>query len=313
MSPPALARTLTVRGAQSAVAVIEITGDPSAARDALGIEPPPAGGVGLRRIEGVDTLLVIRPAEDTLLLTPHGGAEVLRELEAALARGGIKPATAAAWPEASDQVEARVLAALGGVRGSYAVGVLLAQPTRWAAGVAEVPPGVARRLARLLRPPLVVATGSSNVGKSTLANAIAGREVARVADRPGVTRDAVAFEAEIGGLAVRYLDAPGRDASADEVLAGAQTLAEAAIAAADLVLWCDDARAPPPRIPPLDALVLRVALRLDLAAEGRPAWADVAVSALRGDGLGSLAAQIFEALVGRAAVEHPGAWAFWRS
>lgn len=200
-----------------------------------------------------------------------------------------------------------MLTALGHARGERAVTLLLDQPARWAAGSPRVPPDIARELSRLLHPPLVVATGPANVGKSSLANALAGRTVARVADRPGVTRDAVAVDLELDGLVVRWLDAPGVDLGDDGVLAAAQDLAGRAIEAADLVLWCQDARgAEPPPGP------VRVATRADLCPGPPPPWADVAVSTVSGLGLADLAGLVRRRLVGDAALAHPGAWGFWK-
>ncbi|MFI4915242.1 MAG: GTPase [Phycisphaerales bacterium JB060] len=295
-------------GIASAVAVFEVVGDIDAACEALGFTAPTIGRAALRTVPNVDTLLAIRPSESVLLLTPHGGVQVCRALSKAMLDAGLSRSNAdPAWPEASSEVEARMLTALGHARGERAVAHLLDQPSRWEAGVDEVPHNIARELTRLLHPPLVVATGPANVGKSSLMNALAGRTVARVADRPGVTRDAVAVDLELDGLVVRWLDAPGVDLSDDAVLAEAQALARRAIGAADLVLWCADARSEA-----ADADGLRVATRADLFDGPPPPWADVAVSTVDGRGLASLSRLIRQRLVGDVALAHAGAWAFWR-
>ncbi len=54
-----------------------------------------------------------------------------------------------------------------------------------------------RVLRRLIDPPLVVAIGPPNIGKSSLLNALAGRSVALVADEAGTTRDHVGGDAGI--------------------------------------------------------------------------------------------------------------------
>lgn len=326
-------------GIASAVAVFELVGDIDAACNAIGTTAPDVGNAALRTVPHVDTLLAIRPSASVLLLTPHGGVQVCRALSKAMLDAGLSRTDAdPAWPEASSDIEARMLTALSGVRGERAVAHLLDQPRRWRQSAplpiancqlpssdlarpagnwqwamgngSEVPTEVARELSRLLHPPLVVATGPANVGKSSLMNALAGRTVARVADRPGVTRDAVAVDLELDGLLVRWLDAPGVDLAQDEVLAEAQALARQAIDAADLVLWCQDARSKAP-----DADGLRVAMRADLALGPAPApwlgWADAAVSATTGQGLPELTRLVRQRLVSDAALAHPGAWAFW--
>lgn len=297
----------------SAVAIFEITGDPDAPCRALGISPPAVGRAALRTIPHVDTVLAIRPSERVLLLTPHGGAAACRALSRALLDAGVERSTAPpAWPEAADEVEAHALTALAHARGERAIAHLLSQPERWASGQGEVPPAVAGELQRLLRPPLVVATGPANVGKSSLINALASQTIARVADRPGVTRDAVAADLELDGLVVRWLDAPGADqADDDPVLTAAQQLAAQAIAMADLVLWCQDARQDTKTLTPR-ANRLLVAMRADLAPGHAPPWAHATVSAHTGQGLPELTRLIRQRLVSDETLAHRGAWAFWR-
>lgn len=305
---PATFAQRSTPGIASAVAVFEVVGDIDAACEAVGFNAPAIGKAALRTVPGVDTLLAIRPDARTLLITPHGGVQVCRSLARALLEAGIARSDAdPAWPEASEEIEARTLTTLGRVRGERAVAHLLSQPARWASELDEVPGDVARELSYLLHPPLVVATGPANVGKSSLANALAGRTVARVADRPGVTRDAVAVDLELDGLVVRWLDAPGVDLGDDAVLAEAQALARQAIDAADLVIWCQDAAGFEP-----ERGDLRVAMRADLHPSPPPPWADVAVSTVTGQGLPELTRLVRQRLVSDAALAHPGRWAFWR-
>ena len=307
MPPTASFAQHSTPGVASAVAVFELVGDVEAACTALNFTAPTVGRAALRAVPNVDTLLAIRPSEGTVLLTPHGGVQVCLALSQALLDAGLSRSDEdPRWPEASSGVEARMLTALGHARGERAVAHLLSQVSRWATDAEEVPAGIARQLDRLLHPPLVVATGPANVGKSSLANALAGRTVARVADRPGVTRDAVAVDLELDGLVVRWLDAPGVDLADDDVLAEAQALARRAINAAELVIWCQDAGGPEPQ-----SDNLRVATRADLLDGPPPPWADAAVSTVTGDGLAELTRLIRRRLVSDGALAHPGAWGFW--
>ena len=55
----------------------------------------------------------------------------------------------------------------------------------------------------------VAIIGRPNVGKSTLFNRLAGKKLALVDDRPGVTRDRREGEAKLGDLAFKIVDTAG--------------------------------------------------------------------------------------------------------
>ncbi|WP_417770615.1 tRNA uridine-5-carboxymethylaminomethyl(34) synthesis GTPase MnmE [Stappia sp.] len=63
----------------------------------------------------------------------------------------------------------------------------------------------------------VAIVGAPNVGKSTLLNAIAGREAAITSEYAGTTRDVIEVRLEISGLAVTLLDTAGLRNSSDHV------------------------------------------------------------------------------------------------
>jgi tRNA modification GTPase len=65
--------------------------------------------------------------------------------------------------------------------------------------------------------PDVVLRGLPNVGKSSLLNALAGRDVAIVSDIAGTTRDVVWHELEIGEGRVRLIDTAGIEEERDEI------------------------------------------------------------------------------------------------
>ncbi len=80
--------------------------------------------------------------------------------------------------------------------------------------------------------PRVVLRGPANAGKSTLFNALVGRDRVVTDSVGGTTRDAIAEAMSLDGMSIVLVDTPG-----DHV-----TTAEAASTAeseADLVLWCD--------------------------------------------------------------------------
>jgi GTP-binding protein len=92
--------------------------------------------------------------------------------------------------------------------------------------------------------PLAVAVvGRPNVGKSTLFNRLAGKQLAIVHDTPGVTRDRQDALAQLGSLSVRLIDTAGFDIGAPGSLSMRmtdQTLS--AIKDADVCLFVVNAR-----------------------------------------------------------------------
>lgn len=63
----------------------------------------------------------------------------------------------------------------------------------------------------------VAIVGAPNVGKSTLLNALAGREAAITSEHAGTTRDVIEVRMDLGGLPVTFLDTAGLRETKDEV------------------------------------------------------------------------------------------------
>jgi GTP-binding protein len=94
------------------------------------------------------------------------------------------------------------------------------------------------------RLPQIAVVGFPNVGKSTLANRLAGGREAVVHRDAGVTRDRKALDCEWNGCRFRLIDTGGVDLAADDSLSVAvQRQAREAIADADAVALVVDARA----------------------------------------------------------------------
>lgn len=97
--------------------------------------------------------------------------------------------------------------------------------------------------------PLVAIVGRPNVGKSTLFNRLAGRRRALVDDHPGLTRDRIVEEVEVGTRRVLLVDTAGlepltdRDDEGEDLHAAVQAQARAAVAQADGVLFVVDGQA----------------------------------------------------------------------
>lgn len=304
---------------QGAIAIIELRGEVGAVLERLGAGEVAAGRVVLRRLPGVDEMVVARLAPDAAVLFPHAGPAVVRRVVNALERAGAARADSDRleddWPEAADAVEARLCAALARAASPQAIDLLLDQPRRWreVTTLGKLSERDSAVLRRLIDPPLVVALGPPNIGKSTLLNALAGRQVAVVADQPGSTRDHVGLLIDLAGLVVRFVDAPGiESATPDPLAAEAQRLALQVAEVADLVLLCGDAGtqflpAPPGR----DAL--RVALRGDLGLPAEPFDVSVAVHPSSGSprGLEALVSTVRDRLVPPDLLADQRAWRFW--
>jgi tRNA modification GTPase len=147
-----------------------------------------------------------------------------------------------------------------------------------------------------LRDGLVVAiAGPPNVGKSTLMNQLARREVAIVSPHAGTTRDIIEVQLDLDGYPVTVIDTAGIRETHDPVEQEGVRRARARAAEADLVLWLTDADDAKPA--ESDAQTWIVRNKIDLAPPSRGVGDRMfAISASRGDGLTELIA----ALVGYA-------------
>jgi tRNA modification GTPase len=93
-----------------------------------------------------------------------------------------------------------------------------------------------------LRDGLVVAiAGPPNVGKSTLMNQLARRDVAIVSPHAGTTRDVIEVQLDLDGYPVTVIDTAGIRETDDPVEQEGVRRARARAAEADLVLWLADA------------------------------------------------------------------------
>lgn len=91
--------------------------------------------------------------------------------------------------------------------------------------------------------PIVAIVGRPNVGKSTLFNRMAGKRIAIVEDRPGVTRDRIYAECEWLDNYFTLIDTGGIEPNTtDTIFAQMRIQAEIAIEMADLVLFMVDGK-----------------------------------------------------------------------
>lgn len=150
--------------------------------------------------------------------------------------------------------------------------------------------GAAERIRSGLEVALI---GPPNAGKSTLLNALAGREAAITSEIAGTTRDVIEVRMEIAGLAVTLLDTAGLRETSDPVESIGVDRARRRAAAADLRLILGD---PGPGVVVMEHDI-RIAAKADLGAAGP----GLPVSALTGQGVAELLDQIGVRLSARVA------------
>ena len=158
-----------------------------------------------------------------------------------------------------------------------------------------------------LREGLVVAiSGPPNVGKSTLINLLARREVAIVSPHAGTTRDIIEVQLDLDGYPVTVIDTAGIRETDDPVEQEGVRRARMRAADADLVLWMTDARQAQHGIDarvsakstPVWLVRNKIDLGEDFGAGGSfpPAAGGIVfgISASRGDGVGDLIAALVD-------------------
>ncbi|GEO86598.1 tRNA modification GTPase MnmE [Ciceribacter naphthalenivorans] len=140
----------------------------------------------------------------------------------------------------------------------------------------------------------VVIAGRPNAGKSSLLNALAGRDVAIVTEYAGTTRDILHCELDIGGYAVHFYDTAGiRDASEPVEREGVRR-ALGQIDEADLVLSLASVDTPDDFVEvPAGCSVVRVCTKADLLTDSDPKpITDILISSASGYGITELKAKV---------------------
>jgi tRNA modification GTPase len=150
-----------------------------------------------------------------------------------------------------------------------------------------------RRGERLREGLVFAVTGRPNVGKSSLVNALAERDVAIVSAMPGTTRDALEARVVLGGVPVTLVDTAGLRESTDAIEAEGVRRARARAAEADLVVAVTEPGEVIAAPAPDDRPRMLVMNKLDLV--GLVPEGAIGVSALTGEGLDMLRARLAEA------------------
>ncbi|MCR9128187.1 MAG: ribosome biogenesis GTPase Der [Alphaproteobacteria bacterium] len=160
------------------------------------------------------------------------------------------------------------------------------------------------------RVPSLAILGRPNVGKSTLFNRLAGKQLAIVDDRPGVTRDRKEARGTIGDLTFRLIDTAGYEDEKHGIEARMRAQTEAALAEADFIIFLIDGREGVTALDERFAAIVRKAGKPVILAvnkcEGRrgeegvaEAWSlglgePIPVSAAHGEGISDLYTRLAE-------------------
>lgn len=136
----------------------------------------------------------------------------------------------------------------------------------------------------------VVLAGPPNSGKSTLLNALVGREAAIVSDIAGTTRDMIEVPIGVEGIALLFTDTAGlRDDSHDVIEQIGIDRSHAAMRQADIILWLgSEGEGPDHRY------LIEVATKSDMSAQQIKSPAAISVSAFTGMGINQLLQTVAE-------------------
>ena len=208
----------------------------AASRDGRCVEVNCHGGVRvvqrvLTRLESLGARTVREPSDDAEANWPGVcgiEADVMRLVPLAATRFVV------AW--LSGQARGGLTASLHGVRDDLDGGDV-SSAARTLRELADTWPAARR----MIEPARIVLAGPPNSGKSTLANALSGREGSIVTDRPGTTRDWVEHRAAVEGVPMVVIDTAGVRSTGDVLETESIARADQQLAGADLVLIVLDA------------------------------------------------------------------------
>lgn len=131
----------------------------------------------------------------------------------------------------------------------------------------------------------VVIAGPPNAGKSSLLNALVGRQAAIATAIAGTTRDIIEAPVAFEGVPFVLTDTAGLREAQDSIEQIGVGLAQQAVAAADIVLWLGAPEEAPPT-------AVKVSSKSDVVPADEAA--DLSVSAATGEGLDQLRALLLE-------------------
>jgi tRNA modification GTPase len=251
---------------------------------------------------------IAEPGEFTRRAVEHGKLDLVRAeaLLQVISAGGER-----AWRiaqanlggrlgHAAEALERRVLGVLAEIEGRIDfpeegidagdAGAIAAEIDSVRAACARLADGFSH--ARAVNQGIAVAlVGPVNAGKSSLLNALVGKERAIVAPQPGTTRDYLEVVDSWDGIAVTIIDTAGTRETADAIEARGIALGEQRVASADVVVVVNDGEHPWDDGARFDGRAIVVRSKADLGGDARGA---LATSAATGQGLDDLRRRVLE-------------------
>jgi len=154
---------------------------------------------------------------------------------------------------------------------------------------------------RLREGALLVIAGPPNAGKSSLFNALLGRERAIVTEVPGTTRDAIEAATVLEGFPFRLVDTAGLRDSSDRVERLGIEVSRRYLGGADLIVFCEagDEGGRDSSLAECAAPVVMVRTKADLLPVPRPSSTVPVVSVVTGEGLDALKRRLAEVAFAR--------------
>jgi len=246
------------------------------------------GKLDLAEVEGLADLVDAETEAQRLQALRIAGGELSRDAEAIRESLAEAMALVEAQIDFSDVEDADALS-LDQARSAAAKAAAQIRATLAGAAAGE----------RLREGFTVVIAGPPNVGKSTLMNALARREVSIVSAIPGTTRDLVETSLDLRGFPVTLVDTAGLRDSDDPIEREGVARARRRAARADLTLRLVDPGGGPPVLDGPGAAIV-VSTKADLG--GRAPAGAMAISALTGEGI----EQLLDAVAALAAEQMTG-------
>jgi tRNA modification GTPase len=201
------------------------------------------------------------------------------------------------WAERLTCLLAHLEAAIDFPEEGLPADLVAALDTDVAALAAEITDRLAdgRRGERLRDGFAVALIGPPNSGKSSLLNALAGRDAAIVSATAGTTRDVIEVHLDLGGYPVILADTAGLRDEAGDIEAEGIRRALARAESADITVLVLDGTDPDQKVrlaPLIDERTVVVWNKRDLGIVAEPGAEDRLVSARTGQGLGDLVAEL---------------------